>query len=349
MISIDSRRWNERSILRYVGHLDQLAGIRPVEAADGLGRGNRMFQVWTGSGLSFQVVAERALDISVCQYKGLPLAWISPVGEAHPAFYEPEESGWLRTYGGGLFVTCGLDSFGDPSTDAGEQFGAHGRASTLPARCVGYRTHWVDDAEGKARYELEVAGEVRQARLFGENLRLQRRIVTWLGSRAIRIEDTVTNEGFKPQPHMILYHFNMGFPLVSEDSELLIEATETVPRDEDSRPGLNECLRFQPPTPDYREQVFRHAPVANSDGKVHVELRNPALGLGVRWSYEKAALPHLFEWKQMGEGEYVVGIEPGNSSAIEGRATARQRGDLPHLEPGEVRRYAIDLEVVEYG
>jgi hypothetical protein len=322
--------------------MDQVAGIKLFEAADGLGRGCRILQVWTGSGLDFTVTADRALDISACRFKGIPLAWASSVGVVHPAHYEPEGLGWLRSFPGGLLATCGLDQFGAPSSDAGEALGLHGRVSNLPARCVGYRTYWTEDD-----YELEITGEVRQTRVFGENLVLRRRISTQLGSSRIRIADVVTNEGFSPQPHMILYHFNLGFPLVSEDARLHLDAEQTIPRDEDAAAGLTDWSRFHPPTARYREQVFRHVPTADEGGQVQVELENPTLGIGLRWSYDRTSLPHLFQWKMMGQGTYVLGIEPANSSGVEGRAIARQRGDLPHLEPGEARRYTLEVEVID--
>ena len=336
------RNWTRQEILQRVGHVDQIAGIKLVEAADGLERGTRMLQVWTGSGLCFTVQADRALDISACHYKSMSLAWASPVGVVHPAYYESEGLGWLRSFPGGLLATCGLDHYGAPCHDAGEALGLHGRVGNLPARSVGYRTQWVGD-----EYELEITGEVRQTRVFGENLVLRRRISTRLGSSAIRIEDVVTNEGFAPHPHMILYHFNLGFPLVSEDTRVHLEAEQTIARDADAEAGLTDWMNLQSPTAGYREQVFRHVLKADAHGKAHVEVENPALGLGLRWTYDKASLPHLFQWKMMGEGTYVLGIEPGNSSGIEGRATARQRDDLPHLQPGESRRYVLELEVVE--
>ena len=348
MALLYNRDWDRHEILKRVGHMDQVAGIKLVEAADGLERGCRMLQAWTGSGMEFTVLADRALDISACRYKGIPLAWASPVGVVHPAYYEPEGLGWLRSFPGGLFVTCGLDQFGAPSSDAGEELGLHGRVSNLPARSVGYRTYWVDDDGGQSHYELVISGEVRQTRVFGENLVLRRRISSRLGSNKIRIADVVTNEGFASQPHMILYHFNLGFPLVSEDSRLHIEAEQTIPRDADAEVGLAEWDKLQPPTAGYREQVFRHALVADEEGKAHVGVENPALGIGLRWTYDRASLPHLFQWKMMGEGMYVLGIEPGNCSGVEGRAVARQRDDLPHLEPGESRSYTLEVEVVEY-
>ncbi len=342
MAYLYEKHWTQAELRRHIGHLDQIAGIKYLEAADGTERGVRLFEVWTGTGLTFQVLADRALDISTCSYKGLSLNWRSSVGDAHPAYYDAEGTNWLRTFPGGLFITCGLDTFGAANSDQGENFGIHGRIGNLPARYVNYRTYWQGD-----EYELEITGEVRQTRVFGENIVLRRRIAARLGSNQITITDTVTNEGFTPQPHMILYHFNLGFPLVSPSTQLHIDAEQTVARDAVAEKGLDSWNVFQPPTANYREQVFRHNVKTNQQGESVVEVHNPDLGVGLRWRYDKATLPHLFEWKQMGEGVYVLGIEPGNSSAIEGRATARERGDLPHLNPGESRLYSLHLEVIE--
>lgn len=344
MTFLFNRDWTPQEILKRVGSMDQLAGIRALEAADGTARGSRMFQVWTGSGLSFNVLADRALDISACRYKDIPLAWASSPGDVHPAYYEPQGLGWLRSFQGGLLVTCGLDHFGPPSDDKGETFGIHGRIGNLPARYVGHRAYWTKAGD----YELEISGEVRQTRVFGENLTLRRRISTRLGSNTIRIADVVTNEGFCPQPHMILYHFNLGFPLLSEDTRLHINAQESVARDEDAEAGLSDWQRFQPPASNYREQVFRHTPQTGDDGKARVEIENPRLGLGLRLTYKSVNLPYLLEWKMMGEGIYVLGIEPVNCGVMGGRAAARESGDLPSLEPGEDRCYELELEVIEY-
>jgi hypothetical protein len=220
----------------------------------------------------------------------------------------------------------------------------HGRISNLPARAVNYRTCWENGA-----YRLEVTGEVRQARLFGENLVLRRQITTELGSRTIRLRDSVTNEGFAPHPHMILYHFNVGFPMLSAEAELHIDANLSEPRDSAAAEGFADWDRFQPPTPAYSEQVFHHLLSADNRGNCRVRLENPALGLALQWTYAQKCLPHLFQWKMMGEGAYVLGIEPANSSGIRGRSAARATGDLPYLAPGESAEYDITLEVLEVG
>ncbi|MCP4166799.1 MAG: aldose 1-epimerase family protein [Chloroflexi bacterium] len=340
MYELLEKDWNRQELIQRVGHMDQIAGIVAAEASDGMGRGSRYYHVYTGSGLSFNVMADRTLDIAACRYKGIPLAWASSSGWMHPSYYEADGLGWLRSFQGGLCTTCGLDQIGAPSEDGGESYGIHGRISNMPAEQVSHRTFWEGDS-----YRLEVSGSVRQTRLFGENFLLQRRISTALGSNAILLEDTITNQGFEPQPHLILYHCNLGFPLLSEHARLLVDVEDTIPRDADAEPGIDRCFEFQAPTPGYKEQVFRHVPNVDAEGKVHAVVENPQLGLSMRISFFKEQLPHLFQWKQMGQGAYVLGIEPANSSGVEGRAIARARDDLPHLAPGESTQYQLEFEV----
>lgn len=341
MVMLFNREWSKAELLRRVGHMDQLAGIRIMEAGDGRARGCRMLDVWTGTGLRFQVNADRALDISSCDYKGMHLSWRSPTGDVHPAYFEPQGTGWLRSFAGGLLTTCGLDQFGLPSQDGDREFGLHGRISNLPASQVNTSTYWEGDD-----YKLEIKAEVRQASLFGENLVLRRRITTALGSNCIRIDDVVTNDGFEPAPHMLLYHFNLGFPLVSENSRLQLMANETLARDPIAQSGLDLWDQFQPPTPGYMEQVFIHRPAIDDDGVASVVLENPQIGLGLGWAYDTTNLPFLMEWKMMGEGAYVVGIEPANCNGLGGRVVTRDLDQLPLLEPGESRDYHIDMEVI---
>jgi hypothetical protein len=341
MVTLFNRDWSKTELLRYVGCMDQLAGIRLVEGGDGKARGSRLLDVWTGTGLRFQVNADRALDISNCDFKGIPLSWQSPIGNVHPAYYDPQGTGWLRSFPGGLLTTCGLDQFGLPSQEGGAEYGLHGRISNTPSTQVNYRTFW--DGED---YRLEISAETRQAALFAENLVLRRCISTKLGSNCIHLEDTITNQGFDPNSHMLLYHFNLGFPLVSENTRLHLKTEQTLARDEPAQRGLSEWDRFQLPTPGYQEQVFIHQPKVDNAGIATVELRNPKMGIGLRWSYQTANLPYLMEWKMMGEGAYVVGVEPANCNGLGGRAAARSMGQLPQLEPEESRNYQIDLEIL---
>lgn len=342
MVHYLGREWSKRELLESVGDMSQIAGIRALEMAEGRERGSRLLHVYNGSGLSFDVLPDKALDIGRLAYKGIPLTWSSSTGYVHPAYYEAQGLGWLRSFQGGLMTTCGLDQFGAPVEDNGEQFGIHGRIANSPAEQVAHHTDWHDDD-----YVLEINGKVRQSRLFGENLSLHRKLHINADKNELFLHDVITNDGFASQPHMVLYHCNLGFPLLGEDTELIINTKETVPRDPQAAAGIDSWMKFQKPTQDFGEQVFRHSVQPDDSNLGTVTIRNPKLGLSLTIQYSADTLPHLFQWKQMGQGAYVLGIEPANSSAIEGRAVALERDDLPMLEPGERRIYSLSFTIEE--
>jgi hypothetical protein len=145
---------------------------------------------------------------------------------------------------------------------------------------------------------------------------------------------------------MLVYHFNIGFPFVSEASHLHLRVQETVPHDDVSAAGLASWRRFQPPTAGFEEQNFWHTPVLDADGWTRLALESPLAGLALRWSYDATWLPYLLEWKMMGQGAYVVGIEPCNCRGAAGPRAPSDLSGLPLLLPGESRRYVLQLEVV---
>src|SRR5918999_6338288 len=169
-------------LLRRVGRLDQVAGIEPLVLDDGSARGVRALRVRTGSGLSFTVLPDRGMDLGGAEYRGVPLAWLSHTGVVAPSFHEPEDEGWLRSFGGGLLVTCGLQNVGPPGERDGERLGLHGRISHTPASNVAREERW--DAEGCA---LLARGQGRASRVFGPNLVLRRTVSARLGETKLRV------------------------------------------------------------------------------------------------------------------------------------------------------------------
>jgi hypothetical protein len=323
-------------LLKRVGKIDQVAGVRLAELTDGTARGVRVADVRTGSGLNFRVLVDRGLDIYDAEYNGMPLAWVSATGPTHPAYFEPPELGWRRAFYGGLMLTCGMTTIGAPSVDQGESLGLHGRVSNLPAENVTTGGHWEGDD-----YIMFVEGQVRETVVFAENLVLQRRIEARLGEKKISVFDTVTNEGFVPAPHMLLYHINAGFPVIDEGARLLEAARKVTPRDADAREGADHFACFSSPVPAYREQVFFHEMIAAPDGYVRAGLVNPQ-GFGFYVRYRQRELPCFNEWKMMGEGVYAVGMEPA-TNWVTGRANERERGALQLLQPGEQRHYHLEF------
>jgi hypothetical protein len=340
------RQWTRQELLTHVGDISQLGGIRLVTLADGPERGVRAADVRTGDGFNFTVLLDRGMDIGHAEYRGTPLAWVSPTGPVAPAAYEPHGIGWLRTFHGGLLTTCGLTQVGVPNVDSGEELGLHGRISHIPARHVGYQGGWEGD-----EYTFWVEGEMREVSVFGHDLRLTRRITARLGQPTLTIEDKVENMGYESAPHMILYHCNLGFPLLSPASRLVAPSVEVEPRDEIAAPGLTQHTSFESPTPHYAEQCFFHRMEPDQAGLVTVRLANPDLRLIFQLRFRQcespgfSQLPEFVQWKQVGQGTYVLGLEPANCRG-EGRSAARERGTLVELAPGEARSYFLEMTVL---
>ncbi len=333
---IFDRSYTPLELRQYAGDMRQLAGIRIVEYQEGRARGVRAAQVWTGSGFRFEVLLDRALDIGAAEHGGRALAWTFPALAA-PSYYEPRLFGWTRTWGGGLVTTCGLDFFGQPETDGAQELGLHGRIGHLPAENVRVTQEWRGDD-----YVLEIEGRVRQAVVFGENLLLTRRISTKLGANALTLHDTIVNDGFRPAPHMILYHCNFGFPVVAPDSEILLDEETVRPRDARAEKGFGRQNRFEKPVLDYPEQVFFHKPRADAEGFAQARIVNRALQFGGYVKWRLAELPYMGQWKLMQAGEYVCALEPANYWETP-RRQLREEERLRMLQPGESVEYLLEL------
>jgi hypothetical protein len=341
MPDLFGQRLTRDEIAQRVGRLDQAAGARPLVFDDGPARGMRGIDVWTGSGLEFTVLPDRCLDIGPARFAGMPLAWESSTGPVRPERYEPQGLGWLRSFGGGLVTTCGLRHFGGPEEDGGETFGLHGRASNLAAQDVAIERAWEGDA-----YAIRLRGRIAEAEVFKPTLVLERTISTALGSRHILLQDRVTNAGHAPSSAMLLYHVNLGWPLLSEHSRLVVNAATVEPRTEHAARGLKAHAAMAAPAPGFEEQVYRMDPRAGAGGLCRAALVNPRLagGLALILEWPKKALPYLTQWKMMGQGTYVLGIEPCNAPLL-ARAELRRRGLMPQLGPGESFETSLALRV----
>ena len=338
------KNYTKGELLERVGDISQVCSAVPVKRTDGSSEGVDAILFKTGSGLNFTVLPGRGMDISSADFEGKSLCWHSCTGETHPAFYEDGEPGWLRSFYGGLMVTCGLAKPVMRDGFCEKRFGSHGRVSNIPAGNV-----WVDGAWEGDDYRIWAVGKIREASVFGENLQLTRKISARLGESRIRIEDRVENLGFESVEHSILYHINIGFPILDAGSKLLIPSYRTIPRGEEDEMELADCLHFTAPQKGCREKVYFHKLFQNAQGFTKAALVNRGFengrGFGVAISYTASTLGTLVEWKMQGQGHYVAGIEPSNITRFdEGRPEGKGRNRL--LEPGESVEYGLEISVL---
>jgi len=349
MAELFGRKWTQDELRARTGGAGQLGGIERVVLDDGPARGTRAAILRTGTGLEAEVLLDRGLDLGRTSFRGQSLCYRAPGGDAHPAYFDPQGLSWLRTCGVGMLATCGLQNVGSPCEDEGRAHGLHGGIGATPAHDVGVQAGW----QGHA-YRFRITGQVREVTplgFFGPNLCLTRTISSALGSNSILIEDRIVNEGFTPSALMFLYHVNIGFPVLDDGSRVLVAARKSEPRDATAKAGLASWNRGDAPKAGFAEQVFFHDVIPDAKGTGKAALVAPeregagAAPLGLCLEYDAKAMPRLIQWKQMGAGVYVMGLEPANCLVM-GRAEERKRGTLPMLAPGEEREFRLRLSVL---
>lgn len=327
---LDSSLWSREQLEQHSVDSRQFLDFRDSTLPNGM----RIIEAYNSSGLHFTILPDRGLDIWTAHYKGVPLTWVAQGSPFPPDF----GSSWTQQFNGGLMTTCGLTHSGPPETDAqtGEQRDLHGRYSRLRAQDVGVTRAGVDS--------IDLYGVVREQRLFGEQLELARNYTLNLGEPTIHIADVVTNRGDTPVPFMLLYHFNVGYPLVAQGARLHTPNAAVYPRDEAAKAGYERWAEYDAGTPGYAEQVYFHHVKANDEGYAEAALVHEGFGLSVQWSSD--TLPYLTQWKNTRNGIYVSGIEPANCIP-EGQNAARQSGRLMMLEPGESEAFNCRLRVLD--
>ena len=324
----------------------QLGGIETSVIDNGNGKGVRIAWINTGSGLRFKVVLDRGMDIADAFYNEHSLTWLSHSGIMPPDPTTVSGMNWLNTFGGGLLTTCGLTHIGGPEKDEYGERGLHDRINHCPA----YVESIIQPDLRQGKLEMSITGRMMQTVVFGIHLELKRTISVELGTSSIKIHDEVTNLGNQLVPHMMLYHINFGWPLIDEGTKLIWEG-ECFPR-EANDPIFNELMDYKTcksPIAEHcgaGESVAFIKPIAAETGVCQYEVFNLKLPLRVRIKCSKEQLPWLTNWQHWGENEYVTALEPGTNPPI-GQAMARKDGTLIFINPGELRSYNLELEVIK--
>ncbi len=312
-------------LLRYTGGADTVAGIRRVVLSEGRAKGVEALEVKTAAGFACTVLADRGLDIADASYRGVNLAFLSKNGITGRSDFLPMEMEFLHSFMGGLLTTCGLRNAGIANRDGEEYQPLHGRVAGAPAEHLSYGLS-PDGAE------IVIRGTLRETRLFGCNLRLHRTLRIPVDGAAVAVEDDLENLAPEPEGILVLYHFNMGYPLLQAGCRLRFPPGRIQARDEEAGKGLAEADRMDAPTDGRPEQCYFHFPDNPIPGRmVRFELLNPALSLGAAVEFDPETLPLLVQWKCMRSGDYALAFEPSNSTLL-GRSGERAAGTLPRID-----------------
>ena len=308
----------------YIGNPLQIRGAEQYILQNGKGDGMHFLNIRNGLGLEIWISLDRAGDVSRLNFKGDNMGYFAPCGYVAPTFYDNVGAGFLKSFTAGFFTTCGLTAVGSPCTDDGEELPLHGTISHIPAELCAIEEN---------TNELIVKLKVRDAALFGRKLVMNRIYNISYTENSFTVSDTVTNEADKESPYMILYHCNMGYPLLSENSIVKIPNNSITARNEHAKKYIETALQMEKPQAGYEECCYYYD-VKENNNTAKVGIFNSDINKGLIMDYDKKALPCFTEGKMMGKTDYVLGLEPGNCTP-DGRNVLRENKTLKFLQPNQ--------------
>jgi len=289
---------------------------------------------------SFSVVPTRGMGIHRARYGETSIGWHSPVeGPVHPQFVPLSESsglGWLDGFDE-LLVRCGLESNGAPEFDSANnrlKYGLHGRIANQPTEDV--------VLEMTSDGELCISGEVRETRFLCYNACLQTQIRTRQGENGFRIRDRIVNRSATPCTAQMLYHINLGAPILGDGAEVVCPLRELAPKDSHSAAGIDNWSTYSGPTHGYQERVYFAQLAADEDGNTMAMLKNAAGDHAVSVHFNIRQLPYFILWKNTAADQdgYVTGLEPA-TNLPNTRSFEERHGRVISLDPGA--KYDINL------
>lgn len=314
--------------LAYCGNTYQLYGVEEQRLVGGRADGMRVLEVKNGRGLQFTILLDRGCGVARLSYKGVNCSFMSASALRRPEYYEHQVGGqgFLRNFHAGFLTTCGLFNVGVDCIDDNEQTYLHGDIDNTPSE---HHCHYVGD-DGKLHIEATILVE----QIFYHKIVLKRHFIVGLEDDSLIIRDRVENTGSTTCPYMILYHLNMGYPLLDEDAQLYINSQSFSARTSLAQEDIGSWNKFCTPEHNYQERCYYHKFNTDKDGIAALYQPKHDIGLAIR--FDPKVLPFFTQWKQMGYRDYALGLEPGNSHC-DGRDLMRAQGNLQFLEPGEVR------------
>lgn len=313
--------------------------LRYGTIAQGPGTGILVVEIDNGP-LQITLLPTRGMSIWQIICDGVPFKWNSPItGPVHPSLvpvFDPGGLGWLEGFDEFL-VRCGLVSNGAPDFDEATawRYPLHGRIANLPAQRI-----WCEPEEDG----ITVAGNVREQRLFFNNLELRARLRIRLGSRELELIDQVTNLGDAPATTQMLYHINVGRPLLDQGARLVAPVQEMAPRDARAAEDIAAWDVYEQATAGYTEAVHFFQLASDDAGLSRVMLKSKDAGAGLGLSVDTAALPYFVLWKNTASDRdgYVTGLEPATNFPNT-RSFEESQGRVVKLAPGEHVTYRLGL------
>ena len=270
------------------------------------------------------------------------LGWRSPVrGPVHPAHvpvFDPSGLGWLDGFDE-LVVRCGLESNGAPDFDEQGQltYPLHGRIGNRPA-------HFVEVTVDDEAREIRLRGIVEETRFHFQKLRLETTLTIPFDATSLNLSDQVENFGGTPAEMQMLYHINIGEPLLTPGDKFIAPIETVYHRDRPNEKPPADWSHYSAGTPGKLEDGYFMTMKSSSTGETKVLLKNSQHNCGVAIGYHTSQLPCFTLWKNdvAQQDGYVTGLEPATNYP-NCRSVEKAAGRVVDLPPGAF--WSADLQI----
>ena len=274
-----------------ISNFQQVASIRRYTLTDGREKGLDVLDCDNGK-IRFLLNVSKACDIMQLYHEGQNMSFVSKNG------FTKRETPFLNRFEGGMLYTCGLDSVGGR-----EGYELHGTLHNILAEII--RAECNENG-------IVVEAIIRDTALFGKNLVLKRKIFTEISGDSITLEDTLINEGYKAEEYCLLYHINVGYPMLDDGAKVIADVESYTPRTAWAKQNEATIYAMNDAVPNQEEACY-----FLKLSKPEIALVNEKIGKKFTVSYSGDTLPHFVEWKSMASGDYALGLEPSTTELDE--------------------------------
>ena len=297
-----------------ISNFAQLASVRRYTYTAGKEKGIDVIDCDNGK-IRFLLNVTKALDIMQLFHEGQNMSFLSKNA------FTAREIDFTNRFEGGMLYTCGLDSVGRRE---GSDIELHGTfhnnyANVLRCECN--------------EEEIVVEAIVESTALFGKNLVMRRRVSSRIGSSAVVVEDALENKAFAPDEYCILYHINLGYPMLDDGAKIVADISGYDTRTEWSKKNASGMFNITDSIPCNNETCY-----FLKMNKPEISLINNNVGKKFTVRYSQDTLPCFTEWHSMASGDYALGLEPA-STELDNRFA------LKPIAPGEKVNFKIELSV----
>lgn len=297
-----------------ISNFDQIASVRRYTLTEGKEAGLDVIECNNGK-IRFLLNVSKALDIMQLYHKGQNMSFVSKNG------FSKREINFLNRFEGGMLYTCGLDSVGGR-----DGYELHGTIHNIPAKIIHMECN---------EQEIVIEAIINDTSLFGKNLVLKRKITTQINGDYVEISDTLTNNSFKEEKYCLLYHINVGYPMLDEGCKIIADVISYEPRTVWAKENENSMYEISNSV-DNQEETCYFLNLKDPE----ISLINPKINKKFIVSYSKDTLPHFLEWKSMASGDYALGLEPCTTDLDD-------KFEYKTIMPNESKTFKIRMLIAE--